>query len=237
MTDLLTRGVDKRLQELDKEFEAKVNEMILQEGNMPLGANRNAQTSATPTTGNEASELDAILESRKHTRESEQQSEELAQLYEENAEGLDKIKDNIAKNTQPVFTGMMDIFQQAASFASGVERFKQVLDQLNIHDVESDSVRVKKITDSLIEVRTIMLLIQTLTGGAYTEELKQLELSLYQDLVRSLFQLTPKDNLSHLAKELQNTIKENTHNFTQVMQKFTTKQQEFLHSLTKKSKT
>lgn len=237
MEDLLTRGVDKRLQELDKEFEAKVNEMILQEGNTPLGANINTQTPATPTTGNEASELDAILESRKHTRESGSQFEEPAQLYEEDAEGLNKIKDNIAKNTQPVFEGMMDIFQQAASFASGVERFKQVLSQLNINDVESDSVRVKKVTDNLIEVKTIMLLIQTLTNGTYTEELKQLELSLYQDLVRSLFQLQPRDNLSHLAKEVQNTIKENSHNFTQVMQKFTTKQQEFLHNLTKKSKT
>ena len=65
MEDLLTRGVDKRLQELDKEFEAKVNEMILQEGKTPLGAKINIQTSATPTTGNEASELDAILESNR----------------------------------------------------------------------------------------------------------------------------------------------------------------------------
>jgi hypothetical protein len=227
-------GVDQKLKEIDKEIEAKVLEMLEQEGSSP----DRVPTTTTEDRSTEAAIVDTLMTRRKDKKDKDNKtSTTFIQLTEEDAEGLAKMHASMKEVADKSYTNLVDVFIKTTGFTSGLDRFMNLIqEQLKLTDVVLEVQRLQAISTKIVEARVIIIMLQNITDDKQTEALKQLELDLYTKVAYNLLQLQPKDGVSSLLHDLHRDVKDSLHNLTTSITKNTTVQKDAYNNLMKKSK-
>lgn len=241
MVDKLTEGVDEALKKLDEEFEEKFSSMLTEPVVSPETPIRNGDTPESISITSD--ELDMIYQRRELERKAKERSEHQkpdknsAQLFEAVNEDLEKVKNRIEEGTDNIYKGFLDILVSTSSYSSASERFLQVIsEQLKLPEVNLKTDRLRIITDSLVDVKCLILLINTITNNEYKDDIKSLEISLYERLSLLHFNLLPKD-INHAQQiETNHILKENFKDLQNIIQKSFNKQNDILYSSNKLNK-
>lgn len=241
MVDKLTEGVDEALKKLDEEFEEKFSSMLTEPVVSPETPIRNGNIPESISITSD--ELDMIYQRRELERKAKERSEHQkpdknsAQLFEAVNEDLEKVKNRIEEGTDNIYKGFLDILVSTSSYSSASERFLQVIsEQLKLPEVNLKADRLRIITDSLVDVKCLILLINTITNNEYKDDIKSLEISLYERLSLLHFNLLPKDINHTQQMETNHILKENFKDLQNIIQKSFNKQNDILYSSNKLNK-
>lgn len=229
-------GVDEKLRQLDQEIAEKIEAMLRAEPPNAFNVEKTSGLVDSETTNDNSTEVLSAIQGRKKKQMQASHHNE-AQLFQEDEERLNEVKQGIEDQTEVVYQSLLNLFQQGISFNSGVERFTQVLsEQLILPDVAIKTDKLQIIQDKFTDVKTTILLLNTLTNQVYKEDLRLLELDLYQKILYNFFQLQSKDLGHNLQTETQQVLKEGFRSLHDLIQKNIVKQNELLHTVLKKTK-
>lgn len=221
--DLITPQAEEALLDIDKRIEEMLKE------NSSLG-----ETDPQPAPTISADDLDAMT-SRRKGQQTKEEAKDISQIYEVPPERLDKLYQEMLQKENETLDNLLEMLAASVGFNGGMQKFLDVvINQLKLGDINLKKERFDPIMQHFLDLKVVMLLLNTLSDGRDKEALDEIALSINNKLMHSFFNLLPKDNSFNLITDLQRSLTSGLKDLSFEVSKGSSKQNEAHNAFLKK---
>lgn len=213
--NLITPEAEQRLSEMDKQLEE-----MLRENEALFNQQEDREPPINPS---------EVLENANTRKRVQSHKEEINQIYELSQEELKDLYDSMMEGEDNTVSELLKLLASSISFTGGMQKFLDVVvNQLKLGDIDLKKEKFDPIMQQFLDLKVLMLLINTITKGEYKEDLKETETTIYNKLVFGYFNLNTKerDTTSESIMSLQKTLSNNIKDLSFEVSKNASKQQE-----------